>query len=417
MQPKPHESTVGRDRVTTTTLGDVIKLARQKKALTLRELAEDPEVAVSATFLSRIERNDALPSDELLMRIARRLELDAGSALMQLFRDRLSPEVREFLPHPSVFKARESAHEAERVAGMEALAEPMSQVLDIHRGVLEDNARLRERAAVLEDELRVLRGEVGTAKREFLPDVNRFLVSLFNYESEVVRRNTVVGRSGDAVVTVTLEGIRPKQGGRPLPSLSHLVYIPQANDGSLRIAGQPVNFEILEKPADLALDYEFHRESSERGSFEVRFPDGFHWSADGGKLSYSFTYRLEKAFVMTMEDAKASYGRRTVHDSPLEWSSCFINKPVRRLEIAVSFPEGYTPNYIDKWVWWTEMSFLESEHNLSDRLLLDPCDGIEIETGDRTVVRLRAENPLLGFSYGIVWQPLSKRQFLNLIQK
>ena len=64
------------------------------------------------------------------------------------------------------------------------------------------------------------------------------------------------------------------------------------------------------------------------------------------------------------------------------------------------------------------MSFLESEHNLSDRLLLDPHDGIEIETGgDRTIVRLRAENPLLGFSYGIVWQPLSKRQFLNLIQK
>ena len=134
------------------------------------------------------------------------------------------------------------------------------------------------------------------------------------------------------------------------------------------------------------------------------------------KLSYRFSYRLEKAFVMTLEEAKATYGRRSVHDAPLEWSACFINKPVKRLEYSLTFPEGYSPSYIDKWVWWTETSFLECDYNLADRLLLDEEDGIEIETGQRTTVRLRANNPLLGFSYGIVWQPLSKRQFLPLMK-
>ena len=139
-------------------------------------------------------------------------------------------------------------------------------------------------------------------------------------------------------------------------------------------------------------------------------------SAARRRLSYSFSYRLKKAFAMTLEEGRALYGRATIHDSPLEWSSCFINKPVRRLESSVTFPEGYAPRYVDKWVWFTETSFLESEHNLADRLVVDPDDGIEIEHGDRMVVRLKTNNPLLGFSYGIVWQPLAKRQFLELIR-
>ena len=262
-----------------------------------------------------------------------------------------------------------------------------------------------------------LTSEIAERQRKFLPDVNRFLVSLFNYETDVVRRELVVSRNGDASVTVTLEGIRPKKGERPVRSLVHSVYIPQAVDGSLNIAGQPASFEFIEKPEDLQVEQTFKRESQERGSFVITFPDGFEWSEDSDRcLSYSFSYRLTKAFMMTFEEAKAVYGRRTVHDAPLEWSSFFITRPVRSLEVSVSYPEGYSPRYVDKWVWWTGKSFLESEHNLADRLLLDPFDGIEIEPGDRTVVKLRAKNPLLGFSYGIVWQPLSKRQFLEMIR-
>ena len=41
---------------------------------------------------------------------------------------------------------------------------------------------------------------------------------------------------------------------------------------------------------------------------------------------------------------------------PLEWSACFINKPCRRLQLSISFPEGYIPSYIDRWVWMTENS-------------------------------------------------------------
>ena len=37
-----------------------------------------------------------------------------------------------------------------------------------------------------------------------------------------------------------------------------------------------------------------------------------------------------------------------------------------------------SPKYVDKWVWWMEMSFLAADTNLGDKLLLDPDEGIGI---------------------------------------
>jgi hypothetical protein len=380
----------------------------------LKDVAEDPEVSVSSAFLSRVERNDALPSDELLLKLSRKLGFDASVALLHLFRERASPEAREFLPLPSALRPAPGAA-GERYEGLEALAEPISQIYEVHRGIIAENTRLRAQNSELASDVHELSGEIAENNRDFLPDVNRFLMSLFNYESDVVRRDTVVSRNGDATITVTLEGIRPKKNGKPIRNLVHSVVLPQPLDGSLNISGGATHFEILEQPDDLEIEWQFKRQSSERGAFHVNFPAGFRWSPKAPRLSYRYSYRLEKCFVMTLEEAKATYGRRSVHDAPLEWSACFINKPVRQLEISVTYPEGYSPSYIDKWVFWTETSFLECDYNLADKLLVDRDEGIEMEQGDRTTIRLRAKNPLLGFSYGIVWQPLSKRQFFALI--
>ena len=97
------------------------------------------------------------------------------------------------------------------------------------------------------------------------------------------------------------------------------------------------------------MDCQFKRNSPDRGAFLVNFPHGFSWTPDAPKLSYRFSYRIEKTFAMTLEEAAATYGRRSVHGTPLEWVGCFINKPVKRLEMSVTFPEGYAPSYVDQW--------------------------------------------------------------------
>jgi transcriptional regulator with XRE-family HTH domain len=390
-------------------LGDWLKAARQKNRLTLKEVAEHPEVGVSSTFLSRVERNDALPSDDLLLKLCRRLSLDESTALMHLFREKTSPGARRFVPSllhlgPKVEPRPEAGLPVEG---------PLQQVRALFGDLHADNARLRQTNAALRDEVRDLTSAVAESKRAFLPDVNRFLVSLFNYESDVVRRDVVVSRNGDCTIHVTLEGIRPVKGAKPIRNLTHSVYLPHAADGKLTIANSDeelkASFRIWEKPPGLAMTADYRDEGGGRGTFQVNFTDGYQWSADPTKLSYSFAYRLDKAFAMTLEDAAARY-KNSVQNEPLEWSACFINKPVHRLEMSVTFPEGYAPRYVDRWVWWTETSFLENDNNLAEKLLAEPADGIEIEEGERTRVHLRAQNPLLGFSYAIVWRPPSKRQ-------
>src|SRR5437660_1067278 len=90
-------TTTGRDRAAIepgAQLGDILKSARLRLGLTIRDVAEAEDIAVSAAFLSRVERNEGLPSDELLLKLARRLGLDPAAALLRLFRERASPEVR-----------------------------------------------------------------------------------------------------------------------------------------------------------------------------------------------------------------------------------------------------------------------------------------------------------------------------------
>jgi transcriptional regulator with XRE-family HTH domain len=384
-----------------------LKAGRLRQRLTIKALSEDPSVGVSATFLSRIERSDALPSEELLVKLAQRLQLDPSELLLQLYSERAAPEVRPFVPNSQVLKLKEDlgARRLGQLDGLEALTDPIAQILDTHRRVLEENSGLRESVGRL-------RNELADKNRDFLPAVNSFLVLLFHYECETVRRETFMEPNGDATVRYTLEGIRPRKGMAPIRGLSHSIFIPQAPD-ELRDLEAAVSFQTLDKPASLEVDYQLRRSSPERAALEVNFPNGFGWSGQDESLSYHFSYRLTNVFATTLEDAHARYGRSSMHAEMLEWASCFINKPVRTLEVAVHFPPGYRPKYVDRWVWWMDTSFLETDYNLADKLILQPDEGISIESEDPMIVRLRVQNPLLGFNYGVVWQPLSKLELLR----
>ena len=80
------------------TFGEIIRQRRLTLEIGLRKLAEN--IGISATYLSKIERNElAPPAEERIIDLARALDLEADN-LLTLAR-RLPPDVRTYIEdHP-----------------------------------------------------------------------------------------------------------------------------------------------------------------------------------------------------------------------------------------------------------------------------------------------------------------------------
>jgi transcriptional regulator with XRE-family HTH domain len=80
------------------TFGEIIRQRRLTLEIGLRKLAES--IGISATYLSKIERNElAPPAEERIIDLARALDLEADN-LLTLAR-RLPPDVRTYIEdHP-----------------------------------------------------------------------------------------------------------------------------------------------------------------------------------------------------------------------------------------------------------------------------------------------------------------------------
>ena len=75
------------------TLGDYVREARQRANLRLRELAG--ELGITPSYLSDIENDRRVPSQEVLEGIARRLHLDLDELLARA--GRLDPDTERYL--------------------------------------------------------------------------------------------------------------------------------------------------------------------------------------------------------------------------------------------------------------------------------------------------------------------------------
>ena len=395
-------------------LGIMLKEARQRKNLTLKELSMNPEISISMNFLSRVERGEALPSDELLLKLAKNLDLDIENAMLELFREKASDKVRAYLPPTSFLTLRDKLGEIEHWnmeerSTLAEISEPLGKVVKSYKRLKEELDRGNKENQDLQNEIVHLKGLLKEKHKSLVPSINIFYNQLFNYSIDTVKKDVIMHEDGKASISTTMYGIAPSVAGNPIRTLSHNIYIPSSQGGISGMTGKLESFSIASKPANLKIDYSFHLESKEKAVLNIVFPEGFSYKPRQGELSYSFSYQLDKAFLMTLEEAMVAYGQKTVHDMILEWSSCFVKRPTRKLITSVLFPAGYNPMYIDRWVWLTEVSFLESEENLAPRLLLGETDGIVVSNqGNRLLASLSVENPLLGFSYGIVWQPLSR---------
>lgn len=80
-------------------IAQIIKKARLKKSWSQRKLAE--EIGVTDVYISKLERTNALPSDRLSIKLAKKLEINERNFLLQVHRDRATIDIKDYLLIPN----------------------------------------------------------------------------------------------------------------------------------------------------------------------------------------------------------------------------------------------------------------------------------------------------------------------------
>lgn len=78
------------------TVSEIIKRSRLRKNWTQKKLAE--EVETSVIYISKLEQSIHLPGDELVLKLAEKLDLDKRDFIWRVYRERTSPDIRNYLP-------------------------------------------------------------------------------------------------------------------------------------------------------------------------------------------------------------------------------------------------------------------------------------------------------------------------------
>ena len=74
-------------------IGEIIKELREQKSLLLRQVAA--EIEIDQALLSKIERNERMPTKEQVLRFAKFFGKDENELLVSFFSDKLVYEVRD----------------------------------------------------------------------------------------------------------------------------------------------------------------------------------------------------------------------------------------------------------------------------------------------------------------------------------
>lgn len=74
-------------------IGDIIRELREKKGFLLREVAA--EIAIDQALLSKIERNERMPTKDQVIRLAEFYDIEEAQFLIALLSDKLAYEVQD----------------------------------------------------------------------------------------------------------------------------------------------------------------------------------------------------------------------------------------------------------------------------------------------------------------------------------
>ena len=126
---------------------------------------------------------------------------------------------------------------------------------------------------------------------------------------------------------------------------------------------------------------------------------------EGECLEYEMIEELPKNFYAINFSEEAISARET----PFDYFGWNINRPTRKLSIKVYFPERSKPNFFRTQVRYASTSGFpsdRSQYREQAHLDLPTMDGPD---GDRFVLTLEVEYPMIGLIYILRWQPIAKR--------
>jgi hypothetical protein len=117
-------------------------------------------------------------------------------------------------------------------------------------------------------------------------------------------------------------------------------------------------------------------------------------------LNYSVGTTIRGGVKMTKEEADACYSLDAFKS---EFVSYDVDYPLERLDLSVTFPEGYIVQC------YTGVFLAHSECVHTREQLRMKNEGALVQLRNRATLSVSA--PLLGFRYAIYWTPLEKRAF------
>jgi len=227
------------------------------------------------------------------------------------------------------------------------------------------------------------------------------------FSVEEIEFSGCVDWDGNARVTRHYRGVRPNAAGRPVWEISfrdRRVGKSPASDGYAK-------FAVEEEPA--SLDYEL--ESETQGEWAVNrlvFPTG--WRAGLARSSDRFSFTTEsfvpRVFCLDPSAEPKAPPARTLRSPFLGAFTFHIPYLARTLTVNFAFPVGYAPaKWSEPWAWSGTTPFIEVARNLAQ-------DGVARSitmTAERHLGELRAEEPLVGYSFALVWTPADRQRYLE----
>jgi len=374
-------------------IGATLKEARRRRGLRVKDVAARTSARISPSYLSCIENDLRLPSEELLLELAELLGLDQRELYVRLvqtkapaaIRDDLLPLTPETDSRYDTVKGLSLAELVERAAATEA-ARTESRAL--HRQV----AQLEAAQGSL---------QTGGFMQRWQTDAARYRMLI---EKTVVEAS--ISAEGDLTVHRHVIGLRPRSGCSPIVVIQHTTSRLTELPGGSRDDG----FKLNESPPDVQVEIERIGLQPKLSLFRLVFPDGLaHAPGKDRRVSYSFRSCLDGAY--TMDPADAERVAEPLRDDRGGRATFIvaIDKPTEGLEVDVRFPRYYIPHEVQAWAGTQE--FYEADDNFIDRGV---CRSWELRTEDDYRVGLRVEHPLVGMKYGIAWKPLFQNEFAEV---
>lgn len=372
---------------TEVTVGSILKDARRRLGWRVKDVTAKTSARISASYLSCIENDLRLPSEELLLELALLLNLDQRELYLRLVRAKAPAIVRE-----QMFAAPESAPSTAFVALREL---PLREILE--RAADADSCR--QESERLRREVTRLQSREGDAA-DFATHWER-TASRYRMHIERTVLDAELSLEGDVTLHRHVIGLTPRRGRAPLLAIQHVVRVHRLPGTS-----EDDGFKLLEQPDGVPLEVEREQLGADQSLIRICFPDGLTYAADDAhRVSYSIrstlrgAYSMERAAGERMGDAFADAdGRSNV--------IVFVDKPCDVVEVVVRFPRYYVADGIEAWAGTQE--FYETQDNFIEERI---CESWELSSGDDYRAVLRIHKPQIGMKFGVIWRPLYREEF------